>query len=162
MLLAEKTAVGRVKLLENTMTYYDLILSPSELKTIGVCRGMEPIYICFWECCTLERPLLFYFESFMRIGTELMEKKLGNLQIERQPKNVMHKVQKYNIFSIENGCHFVVLKQLGPNFALHSRATQGICMQNITGISVIMKALEPAQRSSTRFGSCGLNTIKIM
>ena len=39
------------------------------------------------------------------------------------------------------------LEQLGRHFALHSRTAQGLCMQNIAGISVIMGAgLEWAQR----------------
>ena len=43
------------------------------------------------------------------------------------------------------------LEQLGRNFSLHSRTTQRMCMQNIYGISVIMRALEPAQRFKHTF-----------
>ena len=43
------------------------------------------------------------------------------------------------------------LQQLGWNFALLSSTTQGMCMRNIIGISVIMRALEPAQRFKHTF-----------
>ena len=38
------------------------------------------------------------------------------------------------------------LDQLGQNFALHSETTQSMCLQNIIGISVQLRALDPAQR----------------
>ena len=43
------------------------------------------------------------------------------------------------------------LKQLGQNFALHSRTTQSISIQTIIGISVTMRTLEPAQRFKHTF-----------
>ena len=64
---AKKTGAGRVEHLENIIAYCDLIPSPSELKTIGVCRDMDGNYA----------------ESFTRIRTEL--KTSGNLRIEDQP-----------------------------------------------------------------------------
>ena len=43
------------------------------------------------------------------------------------------------------------LEQLGRYFVLHTRTSQGMCLQNITGISVIMRALDPGQRFEHTF-----------
>ena len=43
------------------------------------------------------------------------------------------------------------LEQFGQDFALHSRTTQGMCMQNIIGIPVIMRALALEQRFGNTF-----------
>ena len=54
--------------------------------------------------------------------------------------------------SIENGCHFWNLEQfLGRNFALHSRTTQGMCMQSMIGISVTLMMLDPVQKFKHKF-----------
>ena len=45
------------------------------------------------------------------------------------------------------------LEQFGPTFALHSGITQDICLQNMTGISVNLRALHvgPKQRFEHTF-----------
>ena len=43
------------------------------------------------------------------------------------------------------------LYHLGPNFALHSRTTQDMCVQNIIGISAKLRALARSQRFSYTF-----------
>ena len=43
------------------------------------------------------------------------------------------------------------LEQLGRYFALHTMTTQSMCLQNIFGISVIMRALDPGQRFEHTF-----------
>ena len=43
------------------------------------------------------------------------------------------------------------LEQLGWNFALSSGTTQDLCMQNIIGISVKLRALDPTQRFEHTF-----------
>ena len=43
------------------------------------------------------------------------------------------------------------IELLGRNFALHSGTTQSMCLQNIIGISVKLRALDPSQRFKHTF-----------
>ena len=43
------------------------------------------------------------------------------------------------------------IKQLGPNFPLHSGTTQDMCLQNVSTISAKLRALGPGQRFNYTF-----------
>ena len=61
------------------------------------------------------------------------------------------KEQKCDFFKMKNCCHFVEYWAIGRNFALYSRTTKGMCMQNVIGISAILRALVPSQTFDNTF-----------
>ena len=60
-------------------------------------------------------------------------------------------MQKCDCFQLKMATISRNLEQLARNFALHSRTTEYMCLQNIIGISVKMRALGPGQRLQRTF-----------
>ena len=56
-------------------------------------------------------------------------------------ENKFGKVEKCDFYRLKMAAILWNLEQLGQNFALHSKTTHGMCMQNMIGISATLKAL---------------------
>ena len=60
-------------------------------------------------------------------------------------QNRLRKFKKCDFFRLIMAAILWHLEQLVRNFALYSRTTQGMRMQNMIGISVTLRTIEPAQ-----------------